>query len=361
MIGIELISDLIIKEGLVDLFKALEGKRKKINLPELCNTKIIDLKAHSVIGRYICNYSDLAIELISVEKAINNYKNRKDIKRPLNVFISAPPGSGKSYLARQYYERFKTKWHDIDYTDYNLSSYEKIGALSKIMRYIKNKNTKHIIPIVFIDEIDTAIQGNYIFSHLLSLMADGKYDNGVNKYEHMKAILFFAGGSLFDSKSGRDGLYQNIKRIIPIINKSFQKKIEYSDWRDSQIDYLKDVLGSVPKFSDFLDRFDIFIVIPPLELNFDNYSLKDELRDLSAALILKHFKDIEHVEKAYLFVIMHLLYYFKSKRKAESAVFLTNNPKKKIIKFSDFPETIIRKYNKYSKPFGNETIKIIKN
>lgn len=360
MLRIELL-EVEILSSLDLLFDKILKQKKKLDFRDFLDLKRVDLSEHAVIGNFICNNEDLRKELVATEKIIDSYFKKPERKRPLNILISAPPGSGKSFLLKQ----FVTKL-DTVYQEYNLSTLIDKKEVFSVFRFIEQENEKGITPIIFIDEVDTAVNEEYIFPYFISAMSDGKSSQSTQVIKCCSAIIAFAGSGLFESSEMDDSWSltrygaSTLSKAVGLITKIVDKvKYEhtYYKWRDEKIESLKTNSSKINKFKDFLDRIDLFIMLPPTSLELRNYSLKWELIDLSVSLIRKHIS-VSEVELHYLLVIMTLVYSFNSKREAESVVFVTSTPKSRTLRFEDLPYSVTKNFEAKLRNIENRIIEI---
>lgn len=343
--------------GFKKLIKIYTGNKRKylwglvgdINYQRFDGIKEIDITNSEIVEDFIGNNEDLKTDIEESGKIINSYvENKNSKKRPLNILISAPPGSGKSFLLEQWEKKF-----NLIFLEYNLSTLISKEEVFTIFKAIRKENKKKRVPIVFIDEIDTIINGEYIFPLLLSVMSSGK-SKFINKEIYCNnAILVFSGSGLFDTNeekgislidlAKRNFMGKIIIYIIRIANKIRNLK-NYFKWKEFKIKTLKNKTNSINKFPDFLDRIDLFLMLPPIFIDFENYNMDKELQEIAVALIKKHFKNVTTVELHYLIVIMTMLLTFDSRRDAESIIFLTVNTKGVHLKFNDLPSAIRKKF-----------------
>ncbi|MHA1748365.1 MAG: P-loop NTPase fold protein [Promethearchaeota archaeon] len=61
----------------------------------------VRLSEKETIGKFICVDEMVRDQVLEIEDQLFSYINNIEKKRPLNVFLYAPPGSGKSYLVKQ--------------------------------------------------------------------------------------------------------------------------------------------------------------------------------------------------------------------------------------------------------------------
>ena len=201
----------MIEYGVRIIQKAIE-ENKKLDFSEIFNSGTIDIRNRKVLGDFVSNNTDLKVELESIKNIIGNYLSRTEKKRPLNILLSASPGSGKSFLLRQFKGIFEKEDFKIEYKEFNLSTLISKVEIFQIFQFIQDCNEAKITPIVFIDEVDTIINGEYVFPLLISAMSDGESKYIKHSFECRHAIMAFAGSGLFEQKSSNKS---NIAISIP--------------------------------------------------------------------------------------------------------------------------------------------------
>jgi hypothetical protein len=199
------------------------------------------------------------------------------------------------------------------------------------------------VPFVFLDEIDADVGGDYLFRYLLAAMADGKfYHGGMSNYLG-KAVLVFAGSKAFVPKETRENEKSNNNsgKGKDSANKG-KKALDYKAWKAHQMNTLDESLkeSDILKIQDFFDRIDIHIFIPSNKTELSDSKLELETLAISLALIQKHFNNVTRVERAAAHALFILLQKVRTRRQAESAVFLSETPTDETFKFQHLPDSI---------------------
>jgi hypothetical protein len=97
---------------------------------------------------------------------------RQGLSKPANYLLQATPGSGKSHFVRQFAKRLLSADGFRDqYLERNLSAYSSIAdAFQDIVLDVLLALAKHRPVLLFIDEVDTEIDGKHIFQKLIAPM-----------------------------------------------------------------------------------------------------------------------------------------------------------------------------------------------
>src|SRR5690348_8383932 len=97
---------------------------RSVALPKPSATNVTDKIIKPVFGKYVTRNSGFVDYLDSVRTQIDTYISKDSVKRPLNILLAAPPGSGKRFLIKQLIE-------SIDFKSRNLEvSFEESYAAS---------------------------------------------------------------------------------------------------------------------------------------------------------------------------------------------------------------------------------------
>lgn len=292
-------------------------------------------------------------------------------QRPMNIFIQAPPGSGKSFLVESFIGEVTNRLGKdkvyFPFSEINLSNITSYSELVTFLDTVKLKgNVCRSIPFVLFDEIDAGMPGFNFYQRMLMPMWDGAYLKEGEPQELPPAIFFFAGtpeglrskakSSWYKAKCFRKDIGNGFHRFgtfFPEIRKFFIHKeidIEQSrtDWRKKCYDELKSFAkeAAVPKFLDFYERIDRFIFLPPLTLYFRKndcryklYFADHEMIYFFAAKIQKTFPKVEKISKAALAFLCNNFY--RSKREMERAIFLSHvKDESKIYTFESIPKEL---------------------
>lgn len=103
------------------------------------------------LGEFICFDNQLREDLLKVVDATRNYIKRDNRKRPLNIYIEAQPGTGKSFLVKQVCTAVnkimpKAK---LKFLNYNVTYIDFPEQIISSFRRVQDSNLKGEIPIIF--------------------------------------------------------------------------------------------------------------------------------------------------------------------------------------------------------------------
>lgn len=102
---------------------------------------------------------------------------REPLGKPANYLLEASPGSGKSFFVREFAEQLRAALkRETVYLEKNLSAYPSIdAAFSDIVLDVVLSLASHRDVVLFIDEVDTEIDGRRIFQKLIAPMNGDKF------------------------------------------------------------------------------------------------------------------------------------------------------------------------------------------
>ena len=107
---------------------------------------------------------------------------------------------------------------------------------------------------------------------------------------------------------------------------------------------IKTVGKTKNKLSDFIDRIDFFVFIPSIKTELSDSDLLCDAFYLSIALIRKHFEFVKKIEVAALISVMAIISESRTRRIAESIVFLTKCPNDTNFEFKHLPLQAQKKF-----------------
>jgi len=319
--------------------KAAKGKEKP---------KEHKLYANAVIGKFVTCNKGFANVLKGIPKTVEDYLRRPSPSKSLNIVIAAPPGSGKSFLVKQLSEAVRTSFKDepkVVFDEYHVAAMTDVEDLIDCFRRIQSHNLEGKVPIVFFDEADAQVGGHQIFAHLLAPMADGKFYHRGHANCLGKAVLVFAGSSLFvtdpNTPKPRTKKSQTGATRLP----------DYKTWADKQEAALKRRLrgkNATEKLSDFGDRIDIIVCVPSIRMKLRDGDRDDDLKALALLLVKKHFENVNKVEFAAAQALMAMLLQAASIRQGESTIFLSTAPRDDTFTFANLPQTVQTQCQKFT-------------
>jgi len=297
-------------------------------------------KAYFGIGKFISLHQNQREELLRIVDLICNYISNKNAERPVNIFIQAPPGVGKTFLVKQLKstleETLKLK---IQYYNFNLSYMSSPDDIISAFRKVQSVNIKKEIPIVFFDEIDAGLGDRKdAYRYFLTPMFEGIiYDKGDELYIG-KAIIFYAASKTLEKLLSIDD------NEIRNENNSYENWVGY---KNQLINNLDNYGNKEDKLIDFLDRIDEYIFLPPAEILFngDSNLIEKQTSLLVTAMIFKHFPDITAVEDLVIAVLTKCMISLSSRRKIDSIIFKSTQPKDGQFRSENMPPSFLDAYN----------------
>jgi hypothetical protein len=283
--------------------KSREVRLKVLSLPGRIKT------IRPVFGNYVTRNSGFVEYLNAVKTQIETYTNKSGrVCRPLNIFIAAPPGSGKSFLIKEIISGIE----DHTFEEIYIASLDHPNELHGVFHRVQSANIQRKIPVVFFDEIDAVVAGGHVYARLLAPMWDGTFYIGKEKFYLGRCIFFFAGSSLSLESESANIVAEHTNKTTLCYDDYFEK------WANKFVEFYK---KQPDKLSDFMDRVDAIIRIPPICKQLLGDQLEQEYEDLAVMLIKKSFPDVSKIHPAALSVICHALTSESSMRKAEKLVF----------------------------------------
>jgi hypothetical protein len=280
-----------------------------------------------VFGRYVTQNDGFVKHLHAVRDQLNNYVAKISVRRPLNILLAAPPGSGKSFLIKQLIESIDTRSAglELSFEEVYIASLEDASELYSIFQRVQSLNLEGKLPCVFFDEVDTAVGDQAIYPKFLAPMWDGTFYVGKDKFFLGRSVFFFAGSTLSLEEESKDILDAYGKSEAMSTGELLSYESYFEDWKKKFDAWCKSKSGSsneTKKLLDFIDRIDATLRIPPIKRELlGDEGLRREYEDLAFMLIRKHFPKVTNIGKEATKVITQVLINSDSMRPAEKIIF----------------------------------------
>lgn len=318
------------------------------------------IEVRKCVGDFITFNQGFYQEIRTLTELIVNYWKRPKPKRPLNIFLLAPPGSGKSFLVKQIAAELRDEY-DAEALEYHVAAMKSVSDLHSVFRLVHASLAEGNRPVLLLDEVDAKVGDEYLFKHLLAPMADGKYFSENRSYFLGKVVLLFAASKELVPFTIQDLQGQSFiawrSRLVELLR-------NYGTSKDSEARDSDQQNGEVPmeKFADFRDRVDWVVCVPPSKLDFEDTDPSIYLRAglksselaqlkktgveiesliMSYFVVKSHFKDVKQLDLDAAAVIGSLLQESDSKRDADTLVFLSSNPSSKKFDFDLLPSSML--------------------
>jgi hypothetical protein len=123
-------------------------------------------RARGFLGEFISTDLELRSQISSFVEAIRSYIEKEQKTRPLNCLVVAGPGAGKSFLVHQLCKELAFAMVEINVGQMT-SREELLDSLSLVQNIHPPSR-----PLLLLDEIDTKLENDYIYSLLLSPLWD---------------------------------------------------------------------------------------------------------------------------------------------------------------------------------------------
>ena len=272
--------------------------------------------AANVFEGFLTYSQRLVSELQRVSGALKNYAGRAEVGRPFNIYLQAPPGGGKSTLAKSLCSSIGHPQLIGKLVEVNCSNLLSPADIIPVFDRIALLKENNILPVVFFDEVDVPQWSLYQF--LLMPMYDGAYMVQGHRRKFDSAIFFFAGS--FEPERKRPQF--------------FVQQTE-NDWFADEMNAFRVWLASdnAPgKARDFHSRIDVFVRLPPLRCHFVK-PFNDEpsiyWQDMETIQIVKRLvgeqcPDVEQIDARVLEFLTGA--FLDSKRELERLIFLSKVP-----------------------------------
>jgi hypothetical protein len=187
-------------------------------------------RAYGILPQYICPGGIKRSNINRLVSALVQYMYKGNPNFPFNCLFLAEPGWGKSYLAKCLANYFKFEY--LEYSMAQMSSTRDLIDAFKVIVSTQKRSDKKVL--VFMDEIDAAIEGHTALGLLLGPMWDGifKIDGNTNKID--PCVWVFASTKPLSKLRGMDKGPDFLSRINgPTINLDYLDEIMRSDLEKS--------------------------------------------------------------------------------------------------------------------------------
>jgi len=371
---------------LVELLKQVTSTKKTGTAPGAdAGPTPISLPDRYMLGQFSTRNKSFHKHISEIDALVHHYVARPSVRKPLCLLISAPPGSGKSFLVKQLLASRGSGAAGIPFLELNVANISSPAELGTVWSFVRTMEANRLTPCVFFDEIDAMVGGQYILKDLIMPMYDGAVIYQGAKMSLGPVIFVFAGSKLFQPPEVDEPLAKAVtskKKMSPT-----QPSVSFDRWRAAEEDRIRALgapqsqqarniphedagdaseIHNVPKIRDFLDRIDRCIVFPDPDVAFEGMS--DQVKalenvDLVLGIIHKHFPHIVSVEPVAAWTLAKSLSGASSKRAAERLIFTsTVSAGATVLKFSDIPPDAQRlissdEHSKYDKAFSGVTFK----
>lgn len=133
----------------------------------------------------------------SIKNLVREYLFSGSVKRPLNIGVFGPPGSGKSFGVTEVVKSIDPGKVPGKPLEFNLSQFRSPDELITAFHKIRDEALKGVVPLVFFDEFDSELNGEKLgwLKYFLSPMQDGVFRDGEVLHPLGRAVFVFAGGT----------------------------------------------------------------------------------------------------------------------------------------------------------------------
>lgn len=219
-----------------------------------------------------------------LKQYIETARNKKTI-RPYNILLVAPPGMGKSFIAKEIARDVGGDDAEID--EVYIASMIGVQEIDDVFRRVQSIYLDGKIPAVIFDEVDSQINGFHVYNRFLSPMWDGKFFVSGVKHTLPPSIFFFAGSAIAPKKTIDCAVKKAREKHGPDGDVPYSTFLE--EWVEIYYDQFSANESKPPeKLEDFISRIDDTILIPPIMNLQSPATAKKEFRAMACVLIRKH-------------------------------------------------------------------------
>jgi hypothetical protein len=204
--------------------------------------------AHLALPGFATIDTSLVENILNVKEVLLKYKEDESLKRPCNILMLAPPGSGKSHFVNCLVKEVALPAVMAD-----LSAGRPYDVITFTLNEARNFKSQDEIPLIFFDEVDS---DSSVLPSLLPLLWEGR---------------FSATGQIL-----------NVGKCVIICAASTRELLHYQRTKNLSNS------NSHSKLSDFLSRFNG----GTFEIDTINEKRRLDRLAIAAALIQKRFKTV---------------------------------------------------------------------
>lgn len=240
------------------------------------------------VGRFSTNNDEFAhaIKMTrdKVRRYVESYGSKRSV-RPYNILLSAPPGMGKSFIAKEIAR--DVGGDEIAIDEVYIASMSDVSEIDDVFRRVQSNYLNGKLPVVIFDEVDSKIGMLNVYNRFLSPMWDGNFFVSGQKHTLPPCIFFFAGSTI----TPRETIEEAAQAVSSKRDKN--GNVVYSDfrsaWNDKFFKIMEKPAADKPeKIEDFITRIDDIILIPPINGLMSDDNAMDEYRSMACVLIRKY-------------------------------------------------------------------------
>jgi hypothetical protein len=196
-----------------------------------------------ILGNYVTLDWQHKNDIQRLMNVIKDYSDDSTRKRPLNIFMIAQPGIGKSHFINQLAQKISSP---VGAVSFNMANLNNIEDLIQPLDSARNMKVLDSLPILFLDEVDSK-SSNY--SLLLPLLWDGEFHIGHRDLKLGKIVIIMAGSDTRINKIIEST--ESMEKDLEIILKNLRPKLK--EHEKKLIDLLSRINGGILKIPD-LDK-----------------------------------------------------------------------------------------------------------
>jgi hypothetical protein len=175
-------------------------------------------------------------QLSALEALVCGYLERKSPQRPLCLALFGPPGSGKSFAAKQIRLQVQKSLGEtnlkLPLTVLNMTQVPAPAELAKTLSRIASEQDGDTVPFVFFDEFDGTLAGMPLgwLAWFLAPMNDGEFLHDGTVTRLKRAVYIFAGGTCSRMSEFADGHGHHEKDFVAAKGPDFVSRLRgYGD------------------------------------------------------------------------------------------------------------------------------------